>query len=234
MKTYEAASDFMLPLRLPVILRLDGRAFHSYTRGFTRPFDLRFQSAMVRTTMALCKEISGAKIGYTQSDEISILVINYDNLETEAYFENRIQKLCSIVASFAAVTLDRDIRPIHTHPEKLPTFDCRVFIVPEAEVCNYMIWRQQDAERNSIQMYAQSFFSHKAIHGLNNDTLQEKMLWEKDFNWNDAPIINKRGIAIIKETYEKDGAARTRWTGDWATPRFTQDRNYIEKFIPTN
>jgi len=232
MKGYEAASDFVLPLRLPVILRLDGRAFHSYTKGFSKPFDFRFQMAMVRTAMSVCKEVSGAKICYVQSDEISILIINYESLETEAYFDNRVQKLCSLVASFASVTLDREIREIHPAPQKLPTFDCRVFIVPPSDVCNAFIWRQRDAERNSIQAYAQSFFSHEEIQGLTNNSLQDKMFKEKGFNWNDVPVMNKRGVAVIKEKYEKDGALRTRWVGDWNTPIFSQDRNYIEKFIP--
>jgi len=231
---YEKPFKIKLPMRMPVIMRLDGRAWHTYTRGLKRPFDDNLINAVNSVAQKLCNNIQGAQIAYTQSDEISILIHNYKKFSSSAWFDNQIQKMCSISAGIAAsamTLLSRDvfgkIRPT--------VFDSRVFIVPEAEVNNIFVQRQQDATRNSIQAVAQSLFSAKQLHKKNNSEMQE-MIFQKGQNWNDYPIHLKRGRCIVKDTYTiklKDGTEceRTHWVVDNNIPIFSKDKNYIEKYL---
>lgn len=219
---YEDRYRISLPRRTNVIIRIDGKAFHSYTRGLEKPYDQGLLDDMNETTKYLCENIQGAKMGYVQSDEISILLHDYSTLETDAWFDNNLQKMCSIAASLATARFNQlrmqrayqnlEADPIDHGPTaydmdisgvldtKLAMFDARVFVVPEAEeVVNYFIWRQQDATRNSISMAAQSMFSHKSLHGKSTSNMQDMMMLEKGVNWNDYPTRFKRGSAIKKK-----------------------------------
>lgn len=179
----------------PVIIRIDGKAFHTFTRGFAKPFDKFFMTAMQETAKHLCKEIVGCKLAYFQSDEISLLLTDYDTISTQPWFENNLQKLVSVSASiatlafnraFASLTRDlsdkyayhavtmknlwgerdeKNFNAYSTAYSRGATFDARAFILPKEEVCNYFIWRQQDATRNSILAVAQSVLSHKEMQG---------------------------------------------------------------------
>jgi tRNA(His) 5'-end guanylyltransferase len=219
---YEDRYRISLPRRTNIIIRIDGKAFHSYTRGLERPFDQGLSDDMDATTKFLCENIQGAKMGYVQSDEISILVTDYDDLSTNAWFDNNLQKMCSISASLATskfnqLRLSRRFRNM-LDPEmeidvnvsiaadmiekfKSAQFDSRIMIIPESEeVVNYFIWRQQDATRNSISMAAQSMFSHKELQGKSTSNMQDMMMLQKSVNWNDYPTRFKRGTAVIKVT----------------------------------
>ena len=248
MKDYENVSRIYLPRRLPVIIRVDGRAFHTFTKGFQKPFDEVLARAMRETAATLCKEISGAKLAYTQSDEISVLVTNHDTIDTQPWFDNNLQKLVSLAASIATRGFDNAFQgavseynesfdQFNTYVRALhkATFDARAFVIPEDEVCNYFIWRQQDATRNSIQMVAQSLYSHKELQNKNCDTLQE-MIFQKGINWDHYEPWKKRGICIKKSnmTLITDGKALLRgtWEPDFNTPVFTQDRAYINNVLP--
>lgn len=146
MKGYENAYRTKLPKRLPVLLRIDGKSFHTYTKGFKRPFDEDLASAMWETTKYLCENIQGAKIGYTQSDEISLLLTNYEKTTTDSWFDNNLQKMASVAASIATARFNEVMRA--KYPEKeLALFDARVFVVPHDEVNNCFLWRQQDASK---------------------------------------------------------------------------------------
>jgi tRNA(His) guanylyltransferase len=211
---YEDRYRFLLPRRTNIIIRIDGKAFHSYTKGLKRPFDEGLLEDMDLTTKYLCENIQGAKFGYVQSDEISILITDYDDISTHAWFDNNLQKMCSIAASLATAKfnqlrmarkcwegndidgyLDRD----DIDKFKLAMFDARIFVIPETEeVVNYFVWRQQDATRNSISMAAQSMFSHKELHGKSTSNMQDMLMLEKQTNWNDYPTRFKRGSAVIK------------------------------------
>ncbi len=169
---YEKPYNFILPMRMPVIMRLDGKCFHSFTKGMDRPFDEKLISNMCGLTKLLCKEISGSALAYTQSDEISILIHNYKKLTSQAWFNNEIQKMVSIASGVASSFFSRIYN-------QQVLFDSRVFVLPEAEVTNYFIWRQQDASRNSIQMYAQSMFSHKELQDKSCGILQDMMFKKK-------------------------------------------------------
>lgn len=202
---YEDRFRYKLPRRTNVIIRIDGKAFHTYTKGLNRPYDVALMEDMDETTKYLCENIQGAKIGYVQSDEISILLTDYDDISTSAWFDYNLQKMCSIAASLATAKFNdlrrsrfEDQRGGFMKPPSLAMFDARVFVIPyEEEVVNYFIWRQQDATRNSISMAAQSMYSHSELNGKKVDEMQE-MIFQKGSNWNDYPTRFKRGSAIIK------------------------------------
>lgn len=238
MKGYENAYRIKLPERLPVMLRIDGKSFHTYTKGFKRPFDEDLANAMWETTKYLCANIQGAKVGYTQSDEITILLTNYEKLTTDSWFDNNLQKMCSVAASLATARFNEVMR--EKYPEKeLALFDARAWVLPKEECLNALIWRQQDSTKNSISMVAQANFSHKSLQGLNSSQLQDKLLLEKGINWNDLPIWQKRGVAIVRKQKpktvvyngEEKTVMRNVWEVDLETPIFSQDRNYIEQYV---
>lgn len=263
MKNYEYVSRIYLTKRMPVIIRIDGKAFHSFTKGFQRPFDEIFIKAMQETAKYLCKNIMGCKLAYTQSDEISLLLEDYERTETQPWFENNLQKIASVSASMATMAFNNafadTVNERYSYYTGINTdewtggveafdklfgnyfskvgiamFDSRVFILPKEEVCNYFIWRQQDASRNSIQMVAQSLFSHKQLQNKNCDQLQEMMFQEHNINWNDYATVYKRGSCIAKEQYTKNGTTRSRWIVDKNIPIFTQDRDYIDRLVFLN
>lgn len=221
-KNYEDRTRYSLPRRTYTLIRVDGKAFHGLK--LEKPFDRSFMGAMRSTALALCQEIQGAKFAYTQSDEISILVTDFDQITTEAWFDGNIQKIVSISAAIASVNFNwyywSEEKTNNVH-----VFDSRVFTIPDPiEVENYFIWREQDATRNSIQMAAGSVFSHKQMHKKNTSDLQE-MLHSKGINWNDYRTDEKRG-SVVRKDPEKG------WLIDMNIPVFTQDRSYLRNMIP--
>lgn len=229
MKRYEDAFRYSIPERLPVIIRVDGKAFHTYTKGCKRPFDENLHQVMNETAEFLCKNIMNAKLAYVQSDEISILCVNYNELNTQSWFDNTIQKMISVSAGMASGVFT-SLSPKIFGVSKLAIFDSRVFPLPREEVCNYFLWRQQDATRNSVQMVARSLYSHKELHKKNVSDLNG-MILAKGINWNTLPIAQQRGRCIIKERYLKDNAERSRWVVDCNIPVFSQNRDYINKEV---
>lgn len=226
MKTfYENRTRYFLPRRTYTIIRIDGKAFHTYTRGLDRPFDMKFIQHMDDTACFLCKNIQGAKLAFVQSDEISILLTDFDTLTTDAWFDGNIQKIASISASMATAFFNS------LRPDKMAFFDSRVFTIPSSiEVENYFIWRQIDTVRNSISSVAQSLYSPKELFGKNTNVMQE-LCFQKGVNWNDFPVKLKRGRLILKKKYEKDGALRTKW-GSTEPPVFSQDKTFLSNLIP--
>jgi len=222
---YEQRVRYMLPRRTYTVIRIDGKAFHSYTMGLNRPFDDQFMTDMDETAKFLYKNIQGTKCTYIQSDEISIIMTDFDTLDTDAWFDGNIQKMASVSASLATGIFNK------LRPGPLAFFDSRVFTIPyQTEVENYLIWRQQDATRNSILSVAQSLYSHKELMGKKCDQLQE-LIFQKGQNWNDLAPRYKRGRMVIKEAVEKNGAIRSNWvTID--VPIFTQERDFFKKIFP--
>ena len=251
MKQYENVSRYYLPTRMPVIVRIDGRSFHTFTRGFTKPFDAILSSSMISTAKYLLENIEGCVFAYTQSDEISLLLKNDQTNETNAWFDNNSSKIISLSASMATLAFNRkfnenikelvelgvnykEVEPYHKAYEKGAMFDSRAFVIPEKEINNYFIFRQQDCVRNSIQMVAQANFSHKELQKLDCDQLQEKLFQEKGINWGeDIPTKYKRGVAIYKKQVEVETpngvVIRNKPYVDKEIPIFTQDRKFIEE-----
>lgn len=222
---YENRTRNFLPRRTYTIIRVDGKAFHSYTRGLVRPFDEKLVNDMDETACYMCKNIQGAKFAFVQSDEISILLTDFEGLTTDAWFDGNIQKMASISASLATAKFNE------LRPNKIALFDSRVFTIPsDIEVENYFIWRQQDTTRNSISSVAQSMFSHQELENKNTDQMQE-MCFQKGVNWNDFSAKLKRGRLIVKQDYEKEGATRSKWVSV-EPPIFTQEREMLKVLIP--
>jgi tRNA(His) guanylyltransferase len=198
MKGYEAAARHVLPRRTYTIVRVDGRAFHSYLRDADKPFDHQFVADMGQVAKTLCEQISGAVFAYHQSDEISVLCTDFATPGTEPWFGGVYAKVVSMSAAIATATLGA-IRPGR------PLFDSRAFTIADpAEVVNYFIWRQRDAVRNSISMAAQANFSHRELQGVHSGQVQE-MLWSrKDINWDDYPAEVKRGQVAVKHSGERE------------------------------
>lgn len=262
---YENISRYYLTRRMPVIIRIDGKSFHTFTRGFKKPFDDVLVKTMQDTMKYLCENIQGCVLGYTQSDEISLVLVDYAELTTDAWFGNNLQKMCSVSASMATLAFNKAFtRNISKQSKRLYTehleekdasyieslkiamnkgamFDSRVFTIPKEEVCNYMIWRQQDATRNSIQSVGQANFSQKELHGQSCNNIQDMLMTQKGINWNDYATTLKRGSCCIKiddgiTEYDETGnicdyTQRSKWIIDNEIPIFSQDRNYIEKLI---
>lgn len=213
---YEKIPKTKLMRRCPVICRLDGRSFHTFTRGFKRPFDDVLIMTMQETAKYLCENIQGCQLAYTQSDEISLLLIDYQRFETSAWFDYEIQKMCSISASMATMVFNKIFRDmvgklhingsleeeysciLYKAAQKGAMFDARVFNIPKEETCNYFYWRQLDASRNSIQMVGQANFSHKELQHKSCNDIQDMLMTQKGINWNDFPAYQKRGSCIVR------------------------------------
>lgn len=244
MKGYECIPRLRLVPKMPALLRLDGKAFHTLTSGLEKPVDHGFAMCMKAAAVDLCEQIQGCQVAYVQSDEITLLLIDYQSIKTQGWFEYEVQKMCSVAASVATHAFFEAWRG--WHPERIsvrPYFDCRAWNLPREEVVNCFIWRQQDATRNSISGLAQAHFSHKELHQKNQVQMQD-MLHGKGINWNDCPIPQKRGVCVVRETYkmtregltrvpevQAEEVTRSRWVVDEAIPVFTQDRWYIQRWV---
>ena len=257
MKRYEAVSKTTLVTRMPVILRIDGKAFHTLTRGFQKPFDRVLNLSMMETMRFLCKNIQGCVLGYTQSDEITLVLVDYKKLTSNPWFDYEVQKMCSVGASMATVGFNnafaRRVEEFSIHGGGSPLydrylnaledgamFDCRAFNVPREEVTNNIYWRQLDASRNSIQMLGQVHFAHKELQNKSCNEIQDMLMTRKGINWNNLPAYQKRGSCCVKRKYfeeqEEDGklvkVERSHWEVDVNIPIFKGDgREYIEQLL---
>lgn len=261
MKEYEDVRKDYLTKRVPVMIRIDGKAFHTFTRGLAKPFDNILIEAMQQTMKYLCENISGCVLGYTQSDEITLLLIDYKSLAQGAWFGYVKRKVETISASMATMAFNKfytdivkervrkELKGCETETDKKKVtdyytkyarkcgkamFDSRAWNMPEFEVINGFIWRQNDCVRNSIQSVAQANFSAKQLEHKNQKELMDMLMLKKGVNWNDYPIYLKRGTCCVKvpQTYNEgtpDEFTRSKWVIDKEIPTFTKDRDYIEK-----
>ena len=260
MKEYERRNQYYLQKRTPVVIRVDGRSFHTFTKGFKRPFDNVLIKTMQETAKYMCENIQGAKFAYVQSDEITIILVDYDTLETDCWFNYRTDKLCSISASMATMAFNKffaeevkkiiaskehvyisreEIKLVDVYEksiEKGAMFDARAFNIPKEEVANLIYWRQLDAIRNSIQMVGQAFFSNKELHGKSCNMIQDMLHEEKGINWNDFPTYQKRGSACrkVEQIVNIAGTIDTisTWEIDLEMPILKgEGREYIDKLV---
>lgn len=282
MKRYENVPKVSLVRRMPVIIRLDGKAFHTFTRGFQKPFDPVLMQTMNDTMKYLCENIQGCILGYTQSDEITLVLVDYQTLTSDAWFDDSVEKICSISASMATQAFNRIFNnrvqewhskclehrvipddfdlskgDMYRTPEgsvmtynqiynlvtnykksinKGALFDSRTFNIPKEEVMNCLVWRQQDATRNSIQSVGQSQFSHKQLMGKSCNQIQDMLFTERGINWNDYSISCKRGTCCIKRLVDIDCgdgivAQRKKWMLDDNIPIFNKQPEYINSLV---
>lgn len=239
MKTfYEQIPKTKLMRRCPVAIRIDGRAFHTFTRGFQKPFDEVLIKSMQETMKYLCENIQGCVLAYTQSDEITLILVDYKKLTSSAWFDYEVQKICSIAASMATMAFNnifskyvkefdlelayndngidtkenRKLWEIYKKAiNKGAMFDARCFNIPKEEVTNLVYWRQLDASRNSIQMVGQANFSHKELQNKSCNDIQNMLMTQKGINWNDLLTYQKRGSCCVRNkiVIESDGVIET-------------------------
>lgn len=226
MKSYEAATRLVLPRRTYTVVRVDGRAFHTFLRHASKPWDDDVVHTMKTTTQRLCGALDGAVVGYTQSDEISVVLQDFENNGTQAWFGGVVQKMASIAAATATNAFS-GAYGARTDPGDWPTpplFDARVFTIPDVvEVANYLIWRQRDAIRNSILSLAQAHFPPKAMHGLSTYALMEMLKNDKGVDWEkDVSPGLQRGWMVRKVQEGEGEQMRSRWDVD-AAPIFQAD-----------
>lgn len=261
MKDYESIPKTKLMKRCPVICRIDGKAHHSFTKGLKKPFDEIYINSIQETAKFLCKNIQGVVLSYQQSDEITLVLVDYEKLNTSPYFDYEVQKLCSIIASMATMAFNNafcvNAKPVLRRIKNTPTctteenryatvlercisngamFDTRVFSIPKDEVVNLLYWRQLDATRNSIQMVGQANFSHKQLQDKNCNDIQDMLMLEKGINWNDYPTTLKRGSCCIKKLFKINEGTdketiRNKWVIDNEIPIFTQDKDYVNRLV---
>lgn len=194
MKNYEKVSSYRLVPRSPVIIRLDGKAFHTFTKKCNKPFDQDLIDSMALSAQAVANEIQGFKLAYVQSDEASFVLTDYDEINTQGWFDYKLSKIVSIAASIMTANFNK----IYGSSEKLAYFDARAFNIPESEIANCILWRIKDWNRNSIQMYSRAFYSHKELNKKNVSDMHE-MLYKKGKNWSkDLSAQIKNGTFILK------------------------------------
>lgn len=253
---YESVPKTKLIRRMPVAIRLDGKAFHTFTKGFKKPFDDILIKTMQETMKYLCENIQGCVLGYTQSDEITLILVDYKKLNSCAWFDYEVQKMCSIASSMATVSFNKYFREnvalecghslydelitVYTNKFDKAMFDSRVFNIPKEEVTNLLYWRQLDATRNSIQMLGQSVFSHKELQNKSCNDIQNMLLIHKNINWNDLETVKKRGTCCLKVDYDENAKtnylgdvpySRPHWIIDKEIPIFNHNREYIDRLI---
>ena len=258
MKDYEMRDRYFLQKRIPVAIRVDMRAGHTFTRGFKRPFDDIFMKSMQETAKYMCENMGNAKLAYVQSDEITIILTDYDTLETDCWFNYRTDKLCSISASMATMAFNKffyeNVRKFSFNRTEAPArdkllntyldaikkgamFDARCFNIPKEEVTNLIYWRQLDATRNSIQMVGQANFSHKELQNKTCNMIQDMLHEQKGINWNDYPTVCKRGTAVIYTNYQNPQSLTDKdiikgWKIDTEMPILKgEDRAYVDDLV---
>lgn len=240
MKKYEAVSKTVLMTRTPVAIRVDGKSFHTFTKSLTKPFDHVFMNSMIQTMEAMCADIQNCIFGYTQSDEITFILKDYEQLNTAAWFDYETQKLCSISASMATYyfnkffyeNAERIIRANSNDEYSIilnkcllapAMFDARCFNIPKEEVVNLIYWRQLDAIRNSVQACGQAFFTHKELMYKSCEEIKE-MLKQIEHPWEQLPTFKQRGTCCCRENKS--------WITDYTMPiLLKENRAYLEDLI---
>jgi tRNA(His) guanylyltransferase len=205
-KRYEAAYNHRLTPRMPVIIRVDGRAFHTYTRGLARPFDGDLMTIMEYAALGTAAEMQGFKLAYAQSDEVTFLLTDFDQIDTQGWFGYELNKVVSLSASiFTAYFNHLATTPCmfkavrcETMVNRLGTFDSRAFNVPIDDVPNVFVWRQRDWERNSLQMLARAHFSHTQLHNKGRQEIHD-MLHGINVNWANLEPREKNGTFILRD-----------------------------------
>lgn len=257
MKEYEKVARTNLVRRCPVIIRIDGCHFRTFTRGFDKPYDLAMSYAMEETTKYLCANIQNCVLGFTQSDEITLVLIDTNSKKPDGaspWFDNQVEKMCSVAASMATLAFNRAFAEASTdfygertdwrtekardlyrsHKDAVEhgaIFDARCFNIPETDVINNLVWRQHDGIKNAISGLARAHFSDKELRNKNSGT-KLAMLEQKDVYFDKMPIHFQRGALIVKEVYlGPNDALRSRWITLPETPMFKDSREMLAMIL---
>jgi len=214
---FEDALRIQLPRRTHVVIRIDGRRFHTFTKRLERPYDRRLADALDTAAIALAAEMPGCRLGFGQSDEYSFLLTDFGSEHEKMWFDGNVQKMVSVAASIFTAHF--------TAAFALATFDARVMVIPRRDdVEQYFIWRQLDASANSLNMLTSAHYSHAELLGKSTAEKHD-LLHAKGINWSHAETSFKRGRTVRP-------AAGSGWEVDLQPPIFTRDRDYLSKLIP--
>lgn len=234
MKRYEAPYEFVLPRRTYTVVRVDGRAFHTFLRHADKPFDDDVTIAMRDTACRLARQLAGCVLAYTQSDEISLVLQDFATTETEPWFGGSVQKIASVAAStVTAIFITEYDKSFERHgDEDYPTFDARVFTIADpVEVANYLLWRQRDCVKNSVGQLARCVLGHRAIVNMNS-TRRREALATAGHPWEKLEPHLRRGWLIRKITVTEDELVRSRWEA-FAAPEFdARPDGFLAELLP--
>jgi tRNA(His) 5'-end guanylyltransferase len=249
-RRYEKETSVSLQTKVPVFIRLDGKAFSTLTRNFRKPYDEVFAKSMQQTLHYLCNIPQGCVFGYTASDEITLVLTDYHKLTSCPWFDYRVEKIATIAASKASVVFNRFFYENKEHfyetyngddrdclyeaynkaLESAPVFDGRCFNVPEARVCEMILWRQYDTRRNSIQSLGQAYFSERTMRGKSNEEVLDMLMSEHDVDWNAMPTAYKTGCCCTKGT--EPFGRKQKWKMDFELPMLVGDgRRYLQDIM---
>lgn len=240
-KEFQSSEIGFVDSNKPIIVRLDGKAFHTWTKKtfkkplyktgetcFKKPFDEILSKAFQLATIKTCKEIQQTTFAYSQSDEVTFILSGWEKPDSQVYFDGKIQKIVSVIASVFTAHFNHIFEVFGI--KKFAFFDARVFNVPnEIEVENIFICRQLDAKRNSIQALAQSLYSQKELN-KKNQIEQIKMCLDKGAQWNELSSIQRWGFVVYKEMNDNI----INWKTDIEIPYFIDDRNYLKNIWKNN
>jgi tRNA(His) guanylyltransferase len=239
MKRYEAATDALLVPRTPVMVRLDGKGFSKYTRGLEKPMDEKLRLCMEYAAYELMDKIDGCRFAYSQSDEISLVLVDYSSRDSQPWFNYRVSKVLSVATSVVTAAFIKaaiTYMPEHLSKRGFPLFDARAWNIPKEEVSNAILWRQQDATRNSIQSLGRAHFSHRELKNKNTKEIQELLFQEKGINYNRQPIYYRRGYSLYRMNCVVEGRSgvpvkRKKIVCDLGMPIITRDRFHVENWL---
>lgn len=193
--------EIMIPT-LPVIIRFDGNNFGNWVKGLEKPFDKKLSQLMIETTEMLVKE-TNAVVGYTQSDEITLILYSSDRKKS-IYNDGKKQKILSKLTGKCTPFFNERRKTLLPKHNKIANFDCRIYQVPSLyDATLQLLWRENDATRNSISMLAQHYFSHERLNKVNTSEMQDMLMLEKGLNWNDLEVKYKRGTYIKRVVTSK-------------------------------
>ncbi len=216
---YEDALRIQLPRQTHVVLRIDGRSFHQFTKELERPYCRPLANALDQAALALCIEMTGCRFAYGQSDEFSFLLTDLETEKSPLWFDGNLQKLVSVAASVFTAAFTRAFPSTN-----LASFDCRALVIAQpGEVEKYFIWRQLDASANSLNMLASAHYSHEELLGK-SEPEKHDLLHAKGLNWAKEPSDFKRGRALRRNS---DGE----WAIDLEIPIFQRDVIYLRSLL---
>lgn len=198
MKGYERCANPRLTPRVPVFIRVDGRAFHTFLRGFDKPFDEGYINTMVESATSVSKDMQNFRVAYVQSDEVTFMLHSSDP-RSEFWFDNKQQKMTSISASLMTANFNQILPTYKEEVERVAVFDARAFNVPESDVVNAFLWRVKDWKRNSLQMYCRSFFSHKSLIGKNTKAMNQMLEDSEIPAWETLEPRLRNGTFIFRD-----------------------------------
>jgi tRNA(His) guanylyltransferase len=231
---YEDAFRHILPRRTYAILRIDGKAFHTYTKKLPRPYCAELSACMDSAAIALCQSMQGVKLAYGQSDEYSFVFTDFDDIDTQMWFNGNVQKIVSVASSIFTAHFAQASHFLQAK-YSVPTtamFDARVFVISSrTDVMNYFVWRQQDAIRNSLSMLAACHFSSKELHGKDRIS-QYALLHNKGINWDKEPTAFQRGRVIRRQFVPRDVSYVHRLTKERITNNIVEPKWAVDEEIP--